>query len=276
MKPAPVIAAFSSRGPNTINPEILKPDISAPGVNVIAAFTEATGPSDNDYDKRIVSFNLISGTSMSCPHVAGVVGLLKTLYPSWSPAAIRSAIMTTATVKANSGKAITDDKTGVEATPFEYGAGHINPNRAADPGLVYDLKLTDYVNFICAQGYNETEITMVLGTPYKCPDNITLSTFNYPSITIPHLKGTATVTRTLKNVGSPATYTAFVRSPVGFSVTVNPNILKFEKVGEEKSFKVTLKAKGKNAIADYAFGMLKWSDDKKHRVRSPIVVKAAA
>nr|GMD03542.1 subtilisin-like protease SBT5.3 [Ipomoea batatas] len=275
VKPAPVVAAFSSRGPNTINPEILKPDISAPGVNVIAAFTEAIGPSDNDYDKRIVSFNLLSGTSMSCPHVAGVVGLLKTLYPSWSPAEIRSAIMTTATVKANSGKAITDDKTGVEATPFAYGAGHINPNRAADPGLLYDLKLTDYVNFICAQGYNETEITMVLGTPYKCPHHVTLSTFNYPSIAIPHLKGTATVTRTLKNVGSPATYTASVRSPVGFSVTVNPKILKFEKVGEEKSFKVTLKAKGKNASADYAFGMLKWSD-KKHRVRSPIVVKAAA
>nr|GMD07263.1 subtilisin-like protease SBT5.3 [Ipomoea batatas] len=179
-------------------------------------------------------------------------------------------------VRANSGKAITDDKTGVEATPFAYGAGHINPNRAADPGLVYDLKLTDYVNFICAQGYNETEITMVLGTPYKCPHHITLSTFNYPSIAVPHLKGTATLTRTLKNVGSPATYTASVRSPVGFSVTVNPKILKFEKVGEEKSFKVTLKAKGKNASADYAFGMLKWSDDKKHRVRSPIVVKAAA
>nr|GLL29429.1 subtilisin-like protease SBT5.3 [Ipomoea trifida] len=205
VKPAPVIAAFSSRGPNTINPDILK----------------------------------------------------------------------VATVKANSGKAITEDKNGVEATPFAYGAGHINPNRAADPGLVYDLKLTDYVNFICAQGYNETEITMVLGTPYKCPHHITLSTFNYPSIAVPHLKGTATVTRTLKNVGSPATYTASVRSPVGFSVTVNPKILKFEKVGEEKSFKVTLKAKGKNASADYAFGMLKWSD-KKHRVRSPIVVKAAA
>ncbi|XP_031131231.1 subtilisin-like protease SBT5.3 isoform X2 [Ipomoea triloba] len=274
VKPAPVIAAFSSRGPNTVNPEILKPDISAPGVNVIAAFTEATGPSDNDYDKRIVSFNLLSGTSMSCPHVAGVVGLLKTVYPSWSPAEIRSAIMTTATVKTNSGKAITDDKTGVEATPFAYGAGHINPNCAADPGLVYDLKLKDYVNFICAQGYNETDITRVLGTPYKCPHHITLSTFNYPSIAIPHLKGAATVTRTLKNVGSPATYTASVRSPVGFSVTVNPNILKFEKVGEEKSFKVTLKAKGENASADYAFGVLKWSD-KKHRVRSPIVVKAA-
>nr|GMD10708.1 subtilisin-like protease SBT5.3 [Ipomoea batatas] len=249
VKPAPAITPFSSRGPNTINPDILKPDISAPGVNVIAAFTEATGPSHKDYDKRIVSFNILSGTSMSCPHVA-------------------------ATVRANSGKTITDDKTREEATPFAYGAGHINPNRAADPGLLYDLKLTDYVNFICAQGYNETDITRVLGTPYKCPHHITLSTFNYPSIAIPHLKGTATVTRTLKNVGSPATYTASVRSPVGFSVTVNPKILKFEKVGEEKSFKVTLKAKGENASADYAFGVLTWSD-KKHRVRSPIVVKTA-
>nr|GLL29432.1 subtilisin-like protease SBT5.3 [Ipomoea trifida]GMD03544.1 subtilisin-like protease SBT5.3 [Ipomoea batatas] len=228
VKPAPVIAAFSSRGPNTINPDILKYDCDNVFVNNL----------------RQNYFGL------TC------------------------ALLFTATVKANSGKAITDDKTGVEATPFAYGAGHINPNRAADPGLVYDLKLTDYVNFICAQGYNETYITRILGTPYKCPHHVTLSTFNYPSIAIPHLKGTAAVTRTLKNVGSPATYTASVRSPVGFSVTVNPKILKFEKVGEEKSFKVTLKAKGKNASADYAFGVLKWSD-KKHRVRSPIVVKAA-
>ncbi|XP_019158643.1 PREDICTED: subtilisin-like protease SBT5.3 isoform X2 [Ipomoea nil] len=275
VKPAPVIAAFSSVGPNTLNPEILKPDISAPGVNVIAAYTEATGPSDKYYDKRIVSFNLESGTSMSCPHVAGVVGLLKTLYPSWSPAAIRSAIMTTARVRANSAKPITD-ATGVKATPFAYGAGHIRPTRAANPGLVYDLSLTDYVNFLCAQGYNHTYIKTFVGTtPYKCPDHITISSFNYPSITIPNLNRTATVTRTVKNVGSPATYTASVHRPVGFSVTVYPEILKFEKVGEEKTFQVTLQAKGKNPTTDYAFGVLTWSDDKKHHVRSPIVVKTA-
>lgn len=72
-----------------------QPDITAPGVNIIAAYTQATSPTDQDFDKRRVPFNTESGTSMSCPHVSGVVGLLKTLYPHWSPSAIRSAIMTT-------------------------------------------------------------------------------------------------------------------------------------------------------------------------------------
>nr|GMD07260.1 subtilisin-like protease SBT5.3 [Ipomoea batatas] len=81
VKPSPAITPFSSRGPNTINPDILKPDISAPGVNVIAAFTEATGPTKDLLIKitirGIVSFNILSGTSMSCPHVTGIVGLLQ-------------------------------------------------------------------------------------------------------------------------------------------------------------------------------------------------------
>ncbi|POO02869.1 Subtilase [Trema orientale] len=94
VKPAPFMAAFSSRGPNIIEPAILKPDITAPGVNIIAAFSEANGPTDENFDKRRVAFNAQSGTSMSCPHVSGIVGLLKTLHPEWSPAAIQSAIMT--------------------------------------------------------------------------------------------------------------------------------------------------------------------------------------
>ena len=73
----------------------LQPDITAPGVSIIAAYTEAQGPTNQVFDKRRVSFNSVSGTSMSCPHVSGIVGLLKTLHPDWSPAAIKSAIMTT-------------------------------------------------------------------------------------------------------------------------------------------------------------------------------------
>ncbi|KAL5664868.1 hypothetical protein ACJX0J_024976, partial [Zea mays] len=94
-KPAPFMAAFSSQGPNIITPGILKPDITAPGVSVIAAWTRANSPTDLAFDRRRVAFNSESGTSMSCPHVSGVVGLLRTLHPEWSPAAIKSAIMTT-------------------------------------------------------------------------------------------------------------------------------------------------------------------------------------
>ena len=72
-----------------------QPDITAPGVSVIAAYTKAQGPTNQDFDTRRVLFNSVSGTSMSCPHVSGIVGLLKTLHPTWSPASIKSAIMTT-------------------------------------------------------------------------------------------------------------------------------------------------------------------------------------
>lgn len=81
-----------------IFPHCLQPDITAPGVSVIAAYSKAASPTGLVFDKRRVSFNSVSGTSMSCPHVSGVVGLLRTLHPDWSPAAIKSAIMTTGNV----------------------------------------------------------------------------------------------------------------------------------------------------------------------------------
>lgn len=272
-KPAPFMAAFSSKGPSIITPEILKPDITAPGISVIAAFTEAQGPTNQIFDKRRVEFNSISGTSMSCPHVSGIAGLLKTLHPTWSPAAIRSAIMTSATTQDNS-KGLVLNSSYFKATPFSYGAGHIQPNGAMDPGLVYDISPTDYLNFICALGYNETLVEMFSQGPYKCPKPISLTNLNYPSITVPKLSGSITVTRTLKNVGSPGTYRARVEEPSGILVTVKPEILKFEKIGEEKSFNITLKVKESKAAKDYVFGKLIWSD-KKHHVNSPIVVKAA-
>ncbi|KAL7129247.1 hypothetical protein ABFS83_13G052500 [Erythranthe nasuta] len=271
-KPAPFMAAFSSNGPNTLNPEILKPDITAPGVSVIAAYTEAQGPTNQDFDTRRVLFNSVSGTSMSCPHVSGIVGLLKTLHPHWSPAAIKSSIITTAKTRDNTMKPLTNASYS-KATPFNYGGGHIQPNRAMDPGLVYDLSADDYLNFLCALGYNATQIQQFSkkSQTYKCRDPISLIDFNYPSITVPSLKGTVTVSRKVKNVGSPGTYKARVRSPRGISIRVEPDSLKFEKEGEEKGFRVTLKAK-KSGVRDYVFGQLTWSDGK-HYVRSPIVVK---
>jgi subtilisin family serine protease len=94
--PSPVVAAFSSRGPNMLTPEILKPDFVAPGVNILAAWTGKAGPTGLAADTRRVGFNIISGTSMSCPHVSGLAALLRSAHPGWSPAAVRSALMTTA------------------------------------------------------------------------------------------------------------------------------------------------------------------------------------
>ncbi|KAI3465933.1 hypothetical protein Pfo_022596 [Paulownia fortunei] len=270
-KPAPFMAAFSSKGPNTITPEILKPDITAPGVSVIAAYTEAQGPTNQDFDMRRVLFNSVSGTSMSCPHVSGVVGLLKTLHPNWSPAAIKSAIMTTARKRDNILEPLTN-ASYFKATPFSYGGGHVQPNRAMDPGLVYDLAVTDYLNFLCALGYNQTQIQLFSDKPFTCHEPISLINLNYPSITVPSLIGSVTVTRKVKNVGSPGTYKARIHSPTGISVHIQPDTLKFVTIGEEKAFRLTLKARKSSAARDYVFGQLTWSDGK-HYVRSPIVVK---
>ncbi|KAJ6728398.1 SUBTILISIN-LIKE PROTEASE SBT5.6 [Salix koriyanagi] len=94
-RPAPVMASFTSRGPNVIHPSILKPDVTAPGVNILAAWSGATAPSKLYEDKRLVKYNIISGTSMACPHVAAAAALLRAIHPEWSSAAIRSALMTT-------------------------------------------------------------------------------------------------------------------------------------------------------------------------------------
>lgn len=160
----------------------------------------------------------------------------------------------------------------LRATPFSYGAGHVQPNRAMDPGLVYDLTVNDYVNFLCTLAYNQAQIQNFTETSYKCSKHISLTNFNYPSITVPYLKGSITVTRTLKNVGSPGTYRARVSNPNGILVSVKPKKLKFVSIGEEKSFTVTMKTKTLRAAKDYVFGELIWSDGK-HNVRSPIVLK---
>ncbi|KAJ7960218.1 Subtilisin-like protease [Quillaja saponaria] len=276
-KSAPFMAAFSSKGPNTIHtgdPQVyFQPDITAPGVSVIAAYTEAEGPTNQEFDKRLVEFTSLTGTSMSCPHVSGTAGLLKTLYPTWSPAAIKSAIMTTSITHDNREEPLLN-ASYFRITPFSYGAGHVQPNSAMDPGLVYDLTFNDYLDFFCSLGYNETQISLFIESPYKCTKKISLTNLNYPSIRVPKLSGSITVKRILKNVGSLATYRAQVQKPTGTSVFVEPKILKFSKVDEEKSFNVTLQVKQANTAKNYVFGSLIWSDGK-HNVKSPIVVKAA-
>lgn len=157
-----------------------------------------------------------------------------------------------------------------QATPFSYGAGHINPNRVMDPGLVYDLTTNDYLDFLCATGVSETTVKSFAGIPYQCPKSFSLMDFNYPSISALNISSTATATRKVKNVGSAGTYKAKVVQPVGILITVEPIELKFDKVGEERSFKVIFTAKENNLGLHYVFGKLTWSDGK-HSVKSPIV-----
>ncbi|XP_038904203.1 uncharacterized protein LOC120090550 [Benincasa hispida] len=272
IKPAPVMASFSSRGPNTMEESILKPDITAPGVNILAAYSEDASPSGSSFDNRRIPFNIVSGTSMSCPHISGIVGLLKTLYPKWSPAAIKSAIMTTAETRANDKHPILNTEE-LKANPFAYGAGHVQPNRAMNPGLVYDLTTKDYLNFLCVLGYNKTQISKFSNTSFVCSKSFKLTDFNYPSISIPNMKpGLVTIKRRVKNVGKPSTYVARVKVPPGASVSVKPSTLKFTGIDEEKSFKVIVGSVADNKHSrGYVFGSLVWEDGK-HHVRSPIVV----
>lgn len=139
---APEVISFSSRGPSLVSPGILKPDIIGPGVNILAAWPVSLDNLKNE----VAPFNIISGTSMSCPHLAGIAALLKSVHPDWSPAAIKSAIMTSASQHNLAHQAILDER-HLPADIFAIGAGHVNPSSAVDPGLVYDLHLQpdDYI-----------------------------------------------------------------------------------------------------------------------------------
>lgn len=180
--------------------------------------------------------------------------------------------MTTAMTIDNNNKPILE-QSEQEANPFAYGAGHIQPDLAMDPGLVYDLNTDDYLNFLCAHGYNQTQIMLFSKSPFTCPEYFSISDFNYPSISVPNLGNhSVSFTRTLTNVGDPGTYSVNVKPPRGVSVLVEPSLLTFEKVAEKKTFKVILRWIGEDEVFDYVFGEMWWSDGK-HKVKSPIVVK---
>ncbi|KAL6640074.1 hypothetical protein ACP70R_022384 [Stipagrostis hirtigluma subsp. patula] len=275
VKNSPAVAAFSSRGPSGTLPYVLKPDIAAPGVDILAAFTEYVSPTEVSSDKRRSDYAILSGTSMSCPHVSGVMGLLKAARPDWSPAAMRSAIMTTARSQDNTGAPMRDHD-GTEATAFAYGAGNVHPNRAVDPGLVYDASPDDYYLFLCSMGFAGEDMARLSAGRFTCPEKAPgMENLNYPSIAVPSLRGKQTVTRRLKNVGRPATYRASWRAPFGITMEVKPTVLEFEKAGEEKEFEVTVESQKDKLGMGYVFGRLVWSDGT-HYVRSPLVVNALA
>lgn len=282
IKPAPVMASFSSRGPNLANPEILKPDITAPGVNILAAWTSNAGPSEQPEDDRIVEFNILSGTSMSCPHASGLAALLKGTHPDWSPAAIKSALMTTASELDNTRNIMLDGSNSKFSTPFAYGAGHVNPVQALDPGLVYDLSVQDYVDFLCGLNYTGDSLATFTKGQYQCSKaavSLDAGNLNYPALSFVYTQdGTSTkyvssVTRTVTNKGLPiSVYTVTATAPPGVTMVVEPTTLSFTRINERQSYKVTCAASSRNLdlvqIAS-SFGSLVWSDGT-HKVRSPV------
>ncbi|XP_054818762.1 subtilisin-like protease Glyma18g48580 [Prosopis cineraria] len=273
-RPAPKVSAFSSRGPNIILPSILKPDVTAPGQDIIAAYSSGVSPTNLDSDGRRFDYTTLTGTSMACPHVTGIVGLLKNRHPTWSPAMIKSAIMTTASILDNTNQPIRDEQDDKLASPFLYGTGFVKPNQAIDPGLVYDLKVSDYLNLLCASAYEERLVEAInYNRPYKCPRSYRLEDFNYPSITVPFLGAKPiNVSRTVTNVGPPGTYTVNFEAPPGVKVVVLPKTLTFQRTNQKKSYLVILQATSSAKTSDQpSFGELTWTDGK-HKVRSPIII----
>ncbi|VFQ64154.1 unnamed protein product [Cuscuta campestris] len=275
IRPSPVVAAFSSRGPNPLTPEILKPDFIAPGVNILAGWTGARSPTGLPEDTRRVEFNMESGTSMSCPHVSGVAALVKAEHPDWSPAAVRSALMTTAYSAYMSGDQLIDAATGERSTPFDYGSGHIDPISAFDPGLVYDIKPDDYLDFICALNYTPSQILTLARKNFSCDPTRTYSVtdLNYPSFVVVFSGGKSSInyTRTLTNVGESGTYEVYVSSPDGVEILVEPQTLSFTDVGETQSYMVTFTATTMAASGSNVFGEIEWSDGM-HVVGSPVAI----
>ena len=254
---ASFVAGFSSRGPALAGDgDLLKPDIMAPGVDVLAAYSPNNGGRD---------FNFLSGTSMSSPHMAGLGALMTQRYPDWSPAAIKSALMTSATQDTNLGNPI-------PGGPFDYGAGFVQPNAASDPGLVYDAGFLEWLGFLCGATDGVSAGTCAflesIGVPTEPSD------LNYPSIAIGALAGSQTVTREVKNVsGGGSTYTATVEGLAGIDVTVSPSSFGIGP-GGTASYEVTF-ANSSAPVDTYATGAIVWSDGV-HTVRSPVAVRPIA
>ncbi|VAI37061.1 unnamed protein product [Triticum turgidum subsp. durum] len=163
------------------------------------------------------------------------------------------------------------------ATPLDMGAGHVDPSKAVDPGLVYDLTAADYLDFLCAIEYEPAQIAaLTKHSSDHCSANRTYSVaaLNYPSFsaTFPAAGGTEKHTRTLTNVGKPGTYKVTAAAAAGgtaIKVSVEPSTLSFSKVGEKKSYTVSFAAGGKPSGTN-GFGRLVWSSEH-HVVASPIL-----
>ena len=249
--PAPFTAAFSSRGPLLAgNGDLLKPDVSAPGQDILAA----VAPPGNH--GRL--FDVYSGTSMSSPHVAGLAALLKDLHPTWSPMKIKSALMTT-------GGDVLDGPNTNPLVIFRQGAGHVRPNIAADPGLVFDSGFNDWLNFICG---TQPGSFCAAFTPIDPSD------LNVASIAIGDLAGIQKVKRKVTNVGeTAATYNVSHTGLAGVDVSVSPSSFAINP-GASQELEITF-TRTTAALSSYAGGQMTWTDGT-HNVRVPLVVRPVA
>jgi hypothetical protein len=238
---APFTASFSSRGPIAAGGgDILKPDIMAPGQDVLAAVAP---PGDHGRE-----FDLMSGTSMSSPHMTALGALMHQAHPLWSPMMIKSAFMTTA-------------YQGHDYDAFNWGAGHVDPNKAVDPGLVFDSGLDDWLAFLKGQ-----RLYTGAGPAIDASD------LNSASIAIGDLAGSQTVSRSATSVGSKTeTYTFSTTGLPGLSVT--PSVTSFTAApGSVTPWTVTF-LRTTASLNVYSKGFIVWTGDKGHIVKMPVAVQ---
>ncbi|KAL8159645.1 hypothetical protein V2J09_001182 [Rumex salicifolius] len=247
IRSAPLVADFSSRGPETLTQHILKPDIMAPGVAILAAVVPENGREDYPIGQKPSKFGFKSGTSMACPHV-------------------------TAITKNNMQHGLTNG-TGETASPHEAGVGEISPIKALNPGLVFPTTTEDYRYFLCYYGYSTKVVQdMTSKTDFKCPKGSSeslISNINYPTISIGEIKSNQKriIRRKVMNVGFPdSVYSVTVDAPPELKVSVSPKKIVFREGITKASFNVTFVAKFGAHQEGYKFGSLTWSDGK-HDVR---------
>ncbi|KAK9050968.1 hypothetical protein SSX86_027593 [Deinandra increscens subsp. villosa] len=260
---APFVASFSARGPSIFMSDIIKPDVIAPGVEILAAFSPIASPFGVTWDHNSVKFSINSGTSMACPHVTAAAAFVKSFHPGWSPSAIKSALMTTAWELSAS---------LYSEAEFAYGSSHINPIKAINPGLVYETSFEEYLMIWC-------NLSRTLGdmipTGDSCPMKLTLKEVNYPSTAAQvQVKRVFKVSfpRTVTNVGQAnSTYVASIEGePSKLHFGVKPKTLQFTTLNQKMKFVLTVRGKNMNPLTIQRVSLL-WTDGV-HRVRSPVVI----
>ncbi|HSO00946.1 MAG TPA: S8 family serine peptidase, partial [Gaiellaceae bacterium] len=228
-----IMAGFSSRGPNKPAPDILKPDISGPGVDVLAAY------------KVPEQYNVISGTSMSSPHLAGSAALVRALHPDWTPAEVQSALMTTAvstTMRKEDGLRPAD--------AFDMGAGRVDLAKAGLAGFVLDEQGPDYLAANPETGGDPT-------------------TLNHASLADADCDGSCTWTRTLRGTAA-ATWSVKTSGVRGMKLSVSPSRFTLAP-GATQTITITADVKGL-PVGKYAFGQIDFASNAAPAAHFPVVV----